>query len=656
LVVDADERARGETEARLRAEGFAVSTAPDSEAAVAAAIRDEPDVVLTDLHMPGASGLGLCQKLREIDGELPVIIMAGSSEMQSVIEGFRLGAEDCLVKPLQYDALRLRVESAIARRAAKAETESLYRTLNQRLVLSSIREREHAEATAQQHAQRGALLERLSEGVVIADASGAVLMVNGAARAILGVGGEDVGAIDAVQWRNACDREGRPLGEEQRPVLRALRGEEFEEYEVLRVRPDGERRHIVTTGTSVKDDHGNVALAIVVFRDVTEVRRLEQQRRELEAAQLRLAGQLAGAVESVEDGFAVFDEDDRLFLCNGVYRHLLGGSITGPLVGMSFEELVDVFMGSVALPDEAERARFRQRRLAARRHIAATRFDVRMLDGRNLRVVDRPTADGGLVETIWDLTPEVRLTEELREARRGADAASAAKSEFLSSMSHELRTPLNAILGFAQLLRRDKKEPLATRHIERLDQILKGGEHLLRLIEDILDLSRIEARGVSISTEPVSTAEVLDELQSTLEPMAAREGIRMDVEAPQEVLRVTADRTRFAQILLNFGTNAIKYNRPAGTVTFVVSRPRFGRVLVTVKDTGVGIPADKQATIFQPFQRAGQETGPIPGTGIGLVITKRLAEMMGATVGFRSAAGEGSEFWLELPEHGSGAA
>jgi len=219
-------------------------------------------------------------------------------------------------------------------------------------------------------------------------------------------------------------------------------------------------------------------------------------------------------------------------------------------------------------------------------------------------------------------------------------------------MSHELRTPLNAILGFAQLLQRDKKEPLSQRHRERVGQILRGGEHLLRLIDDVLDLSRIEAGGVSISTEPVSVLDVLDEARRTLEPIAVRHGIALDVEPlARELPMVSADRTRFVQILMNFGSNAIKYNRPTGRVSFAVSIPTPTVVRVTVRDTGMGIPSDKQEKLFQPFQRAGQETGPIEGTGIGLVITKKLARLMRGDVGFESKPGEGSAFWVDLPVH-----
>jgi PAS domain S-box-containing protein len=386
------------------------------------------------------------------------------------------------------------------------------------------------------------------------------------------------------------------------------------------------------------------------IRDITERRRLESDTR-------LMSERLASAVESIQDAFALFDDEDRLVLCNSVYRRLIGDSLPGALVGRSYRQILESWVPTLAFPDDATRERFVQGRLESRSRTPTAAFDVELRDGRRLRVMDRRTPEGGIVKTIWDLTEDERRAEELRQARILAEAGSAAKSEFVSSMSHELRTPLNAVLGFAQLLKRDRQEPLSERHKERVGQILQGGQHLLRLIDDILDLSRIEAKGVSISIEPVSVPEVLAEVTAALEPLAARTGVTIALEAPATPAPlVSVDRTRFAQIVMNFGSNAIKYNRPGGHVTLHVATPTADHVRVLVEDDGLGIPADKQDKLFQPFQRAGQETGPIEGTGIGLVITKRLAELMGGAVGFQSVAGQGSTFWVDVPALAPGAA
>jgi PAS domain S-box-containing protein len=285
LVVDDDESAGRALAKLLRAEGFAISVASDGESALAEARQAWPDVVLTDLHMPKLHGVELCQRLHEIDPDLPVFIMTAFGDMESAIESLRAGAEDYLLKPLQFEEVCWRVDRTLGRRRAKLEherlrqrTEELQRTLNERLVLSSVREQEHAEGEARERAQLNALLANLSEGVVIVDTRGRVLMVNDAARTIMGIGSEPLYSLDALRAQEARDLKGQRLRDEQRPLSRALRGEQFADYEILLARPSGERRRIVSTGTSVRDADGNLALAIVVFRDVTELRRLEQER------------------------------------------------------------------------------------------------------------------------------------------------------------------------------------------------------------------------------------------------------------------------------------------------------------------------------------------------------------------------------------------
>lgn len=383
-------------------------------------------------------------------------------------------------------------------------------------------------------------------------------------------------------------------------------------------------------------------LVSATVRDVTDRKQNEQTVR-------RMQGHLLSAIESIPGAFAIFDAQDHLVVCNSMCRYLLGRRVDGEIVGRSFEDLMDANLaaGTFELADESP-AEFRTRCLAYHRSPEGG-LDVRTHDQRSIRIVERRTAEGGTVTTIWDVTDEVQREDELRRARELAEAASSAKSEFLASMSHELRTPLNAILGFAQLLKRDKKVPLAVRHQERVDHVLKGGEHLLRLIDEVLDLARIEAGRVTVSTEPVDVFEVLSEVVSTLHPMASRAEVGIRI-APigEPTPKIFADRTRFKQILMNYGSNAIKYGRKQGTVMFRVT-PSDDFIRIVVADDGLGIALDKQEKIFSPFHRAGQETGSIEGTGIGLAITKRLAELMDGRVGFESRPGAGSEFWVELP-------
>ncbi|MCR4304763.1 MAG: response regulator [Gallionella sp.] len=245
-----------------------------------------------------------------------------------------------------------------------------------------------------------------------------------------------------------------------------------------------------------------------------------------------------------------------------------------------------------------------------------------------------------------DIVERERVQTELTHAKAEAEKANLAKSNFIARMSHELRTPLNAILGFAQLIETGSPAPTPTQK-SRLNEILQGGWYLLDLINEILDLAVIESGKLSLSLVPVPLIEVMRECQAMIETQAQPRGITMNFLPFDATWLVSADRTRLKQVLINLLTNAIKYNREEGTVE-VKCTCTPERIRISIKDSGVGLPAELQQQLFQPFNRLGQEGGSVEGTGIGLVVTKQLVELMGGKIGVKSIVGAGSEFRFEL--------
>ncbi|HUX72472.1 MAG TPA: ATP-binding protein [Steroidobacteraceae bacterium] len=275
-------------------------------------------------------------------------------------------------------------------------------------------------------------------------------------------------------------------------------------------------------------------------------------------------------------------------------------------------------------------------------------------DGSRFPAIVSVTAlrdDGGLIIGYLligtDNSARKRVETELNRAMEAAETANRAKTDFLSGMSHELRTPLNAILGFAQVIE-SGTPPLTPPQHRNVEQILKAGWYLLELINEILDLAVIESGKLTLSTEPVSLAEVLLECRAMIEPLAKKRGIAMSFPRFEAPRFINADRTRIKQVLINLLSNAIKYNNPGGAVQVDCTLRVPNAVRISVRDTGGGLALEQLAQLFQPFNRLGKEAGAEEGTGIGLVVSKRLVELMGGSIGADSSVGAGSIFWIEF--------
>jgi PAS domain S-box-containing protein len=266
-------------------------------------------------------------------------------------------------------------------------------------------------------------------------------------------------------------------------------------------------------------------------------------------------------------------------------------------------------------------------------------------------ISERKEAETELQHAYSKLEERIKeRTQELWESKNLAEKSNKAKSEFLSRMSHELRTPMNAILGFAQLMKESKKDPLPKLHQNRVSQILNAGSHLLELINEVLDLARIESGKITVSLEPICLAELIEEVLTVAHPLSENFDIKLiDQITKNKDVYVLADKTRLKQVFLNLISNGIKYNRKGGSVTLSLNHKDNAGLRIDIVDTGMGIPEEKLSSLFEPFDRLGAEETDIEGTGIGMAISKKLIEVMNGSIGVESTPGEGSTFFVSLP-------
>ncbi len=431
-------------------------------------------------------------------------------------------------------------------------------------------------------------------------------------------------------------------------VFKASRGIE-DIYELTYIRKDGSRFPAVVSVTALRDEKDTIIGYLLIGTDNTARKQIEVEQEQLGQ---RLRDQQFYTRSLFESNIDALMTTDPSGIITDVNKQMeaLTGCTRDELIGAPFKNYFT----------DRERAETSIKLVLSEKKLTNYELTANARDGKQTVVsynattfYDRDRKLQGVFAAARDITERNRLDNVLREknlelenAKAASEKANLAKSDFLSSMSHELRSPLNAILGFAQLMESD---PASTPvQIQNITQILQAGWHLLKLIDEILDLAKIESGQMQISPEPVRLIEVLLECQSMIESQAQQRGIEMVFPPSDITCFVQADRTRVKQIIINLLSNAIKYNSAQGKVVVNCVENSPGRIRVSFKDSGNGLSQEQIEQLFQAFNRLGQEAGNVEGTGIGLVVAKRLVELMGGEIGVESTIGVGSIFWFEL--------
>jgi PAS domain S-box-containing protein len=432
-------------------------------------------------------------------------------------------------------------------------------------------------------------------------------------------------------------------------VFKASRGIE-DIYELTYIRKDGSRFPAIVSVTALRDAQNEIIGYLLIGTDNTARKQVEAEQMKLDQ---RLRDQQFYTRSLIESNIDALMTTDPSGIITDVNKQMeaLTGCKRGELIGTLFKNYFT----------DPERAEAAIKLVLRKKKVTNYELTANARDGKKTVVsynattfYDRDRKLQGVFAAARDVTERKRFERalletniELESAKSTAEKANLAKSDFLSSMSHELRSPLNAILGFAQLLESASPSPRGSQQ-ESIAQILKAGWHLLKLINEVLDLAVVESGKLQISLEPVSLAEVISECQAMMDPQAQQRGISIAFPRLDIPYYVAADRTRVKQVLINLLSNAIKYNREQGTVEVNCSAATPQRTRISIRDTGAGLSPQKLTQLFQPFNRLGQESSAEEGTGIGLVMSKRLVELMGGLVGVESSVGAGSVFWFEL--------
>ena len=524
-----------------------------------------------------------------------------------------------------------------------------------------VTEVQHEEAVIKAGALQNAIFNSANFSSIATDAKGVIQIFNVGAERMLGYLADEV--MNTITPAEISDPQelitrAKALSAEfdtpitpgfEALVFKASRGIE-DIYELTYIRKDGSRFPAVVSVTALRDIDKVIIGYLLIGTDNTARKQVEAEQMKLDQ---RLRDQQFYTRSLIESNIDALMTTDPAGIITDVNKQMeaLTGCTRDELIGAPFKS----YFTDPARAEAGIKLVLNDKKVTDYELTACARDGKKTVVSYNATTFyDRDRTLQGVFAAARDVTERKRFEQALQEtnvemesAKSAAEKANLAKSDFLSGMSHELRSPLNAILGFAQLMATASPPPSDIQK-ESITQILQAGWHLLKLINEILDLSVVESGKVSLSLEPVSLSEVLSECQAMMEAQAQQRGIHMTFPKFDEPHFVWADQTRLKQIVINLLSNAIKYNQAKGQVTVDYKFISSDRIRISFKDTGAGLTPEKMSQLFQPFNRLGQEAGSVAGTGIGLVVTKQLVELMGGVLGVDSAVDEGSVFWVDL--------
>lgn len=486
------------------------------------------------------------------------------------------------------------------------------------------------------------LYSALGEGIYVIDEQGKLIFLNSEAEQILGWKEEELKGKfihDLIHYENI---DGIPIPSAECPIIKNIRtGGMYQSDEDTFIHKNGTKIPVSYKSTAISIDEEFTGY-ITAFQDISSHKKTEKSLQktfnELERFKIALDHH---AIVSITDrsGVIIYANDKFCEVSQYSREELIGK--THRLVNSEIHSK-DYFKD---FWETISRGEIWKGELVNRKKDGSLYW----LEATVVPFINEKGEPYQFIAVRYDITNRIMMEKSLQKAKEDAEQANRAKSEFLSRMSHELRTPLNAILGFGQLMESDPYEPLTESQLENVKEILKAGQHLLTLINEILDLSRIEAGKLTLSLESVKVQNVINASYTLIQPMAEKYKVKVEDCPADNEFYVIADKTRLQQVMLNLLSNAIKYNFETGKVKISCNQVSNHYLRISVIDTGHGIPEDRQEELFKPFNRLGVEETGIEGTGIGLNLSKRLIELMNGRINFDSELGKGSHFYIDLP-------